>query len=54
MIYTVVGEDFAHWVDNRMKERTKRLAEDRNLNITMDPAVYKIFKESTSISGTCT
>ena len=34
-----------------MKERTKRIAQERDLNIKMDPQIYKIFKESTSISG---
>ena len=51
IIYTMVGENFKLWVEKKMKERTKRLAEDRDLNIKMDPEIYKIFKTSTSISG---
>ena len=51
VIYTVAGEDFQDWVDKKMKERTKRIAEERDLNIKMDPEIYEIFKKSTSISG---
>jgi geranylgeranyl pyrophosphate synthase len=51
VIYTVVGEDFKDWVDKKMRERTKRLAEERDMNIKMDPEIYKVFKASTSISG---
>ena len=53
VIYTIVGEDFKDWVDNVMKERTKRIAEERDMNIKMDPEIYKVFKASTSISGKC-
>ena len=51
IIYTLVGENFKLWAEKQMKERTKRLAQDRDLNIKMDPEIYKIFKTSTSISG---
>ena len=51
VIYTVVGENFQEWIDKKLKERTKKLCTSRDMNITMDPEVYKIFKASTSISG---
>ena len=50
VIYTVVGENFQDWVDKTIRIRNKRLAEDRNLNINMDPEIAKIFKASTTIS----
>ena len=53
VIYTLVGENFRLWVDKKMRERTKRMAEDRDMNIKMDPEIYKIFKASSSISGKC-
>ena len=53
VIYTIAGDDFQLWVSKKMNERAKRIAEDRDLNIKMDPEIYKIFKQSTSISGTC-
>ena len=34
-----------------MNERTKKLAESRNMNVKMDPELYEIFKNSTSVSG---
>ena len=53
VIYTIVGEDFRDWINKKMDERTKRLAEERDMNIKMDPEIYKIYKNSTSISGKC-
>jgi hypothetical protein len=37
VIYTLVGEDFKDWVDKKLKERTKKLMEEREMNINMDP-----------------
>ena len=54
VIYTVAGDDFTDWIDRKMKERTQKLTEEKNLNIKMDPEIFKIFKNSTSISGKCT
>ena len=51
VIYTIVGDDFTDWVDRKLKQRTKKITEDREMNIKMDPEIYKIFKASTSISG---
>ena len=50
IIYTIVGENFQDWIEKKLKERTKKLCEERDMNITMDPEIYKIFKSSTSIS----
>jgi hypothetical protein len=51
VIYTVVGDNFQEWIEKKLKERTKKLCTERDMNITMDPEIYKIFKNSTSISG---
>ena len=51
VIYTIVGDDFTDWVDRKLKQRTKKITEEREMNIKMDPEIYKIFKASTSISG---
>ena len=53
LIYTLVGEPFRVWVESVIQERNKKLCEDRNLNIEMDPEVYKVFMESTSVSSKC-
>ena len=51
VIYTVAGDEFKEWIDQKMKERTQKLTEDKNLNIKMDPEIFSVFKNSTSISG---
>ena len=51
VIYSVAGEDFKTFVEKKMNERTKKLAESRNMNIKMDPEIYKIYKENNNISG---
>jgi hypothetical protein len=53
VIYTVVGKEFSEWIDGKIKQRNKKLAEEQNLNIKMDPEIYDIFNKSTSISGKC-
>ena len=50
VIYTIVGENFTDWIDKKLKARTKRICSERDMNISMDPEIYKIFKASTSIS----
>ena len=50
VIYTIVGDNFQDWIDKKLKERTKKLMSERDMNISMDPEIYKIFKASTSIS----
>jgi hypothetical protein len=37
VIYTLAGEDFKDWVDKKLKERTKKLTDEREMNIKMDP-----------------
>ena len=51
LIYTTVGDDFSEWVDLVMRQRNKRLAEERNMNINMDPEIAIVFRSSTTISG---
>ena len=53
VIYTIAGSAFSEWIDAKVKQRNLKLAEERNLNIKMDPEIYKIFKASESISGKC-
>jgi len=51
VIYTIAGNAFSRWIDGKLKERNQKLMQDKNLNIKMDPEIYKIFKNSESISG---
>ena len=51
VINTLVGKPFKEWVDSVIEERNKRILEEQNQIIEMDPQIYKIFKESTHVSG---
>ena len=50
VIYSSVGEPFQEWVEKQIKLRSKKMAEEKNLNIEMDPEIAKVFKASTTIS----
>ena len=50
LIYTECGDEFSKWVEKVIKDRNKKMAEDKNLNILMDPEIAKVFKASTTIS----
>ena len=34
-----------------MIERTEKITKEKNLSIKMDPAIYQVYKNSTSVSG---
>ena len=51
LVYTTVGDDFSDWVDMILRQRNKRLADERNMNINMDPEIAKVYRASTTISG---
>ena len=50
VIYTLCGEDFEKWISKTIESRNDQLLKQRDLLIEMDPAIAKIFKESTSVS----
>ncbi len=51
VIYTQVGRPFEEWVNQRIEARHQRIAEDRDLNIELDPEIAALFKASNAISG---
>lgn len=51
VIYTVVGQPFADWVEERMEARNEKLAAEGNKMIEVDPAIAACFAASTNISG---
>ena len=53
VIYTLVGKPFALWVDQRVEDRHRKIAEDRDLNIELDPEIASIFQASNAVSGKC-
>ena len=50
VIYTIVGEPFYNWVQMKINERHEKIKEKKDLMIDLDPAIAKIFQESTSVS----
>ena len=51
VIYTLVGKPFELWVNQRIENRHAKIAEDRDLNIEMDPEIAAIFQASNAVSG---
>ena len=45
VIYTIVGDQFAQWVKDRIEERNQRMLQDRGLVIEMDQDVQRAFSE---------
>ena len=48
--YSVVGEDFSKWIDQKVEERNHKVAVERSLFISLDPAIAHAFRESTHVS----
>ena len=53
MVYTIIGDDFQEWTEERINERNERVVEDKDMSINMDPAIAAIFKASSAVSGKC-
>ena len=51
VIYTRVGDQFKEWMDERIRIRNQKLADDQNMMINMDPDIARIFRASNSVSG---
>ena len=51
VIYTVVGTQFAKWVEAQMKKRNDKIKADQDMMIDMDPEIAAIFQASQSVSG---
>ena len=51
VIFYVAGKKFTDWIDEQLKKRTQKITQDRNLSIRMDPDIFKVYQQSSSISG---
>ena len=51
ILRTVIGLEFAQWVQARVNARNQRVQDDREVGIYMDPAIEQIFRASTATSG---
>ena len=50
IIYTVVGQPFQAWIDERVNHRNEKRAEEGNMIINMDEDIARHFQQSTHIS----
>ena len=51
VIYTIVGNPFAKWVESQMRKRNDKIKAEQDMMIDMDPEIAEIFKASQSVSG---
>ena len=51
ILYTIVGDKFNEWVQQKVQVRNAKVAEDRDMNVDLDPEIAEIFKNSTAVSG---
>ena len=50
IIYTIVGEAFKNWVDERVNVRHEKIKDDGKKMIEMDPEIAAIYQKSKAIS----
>ena len=50
VIFTIVGARFKQWVDEVIATRNKKIVEEQNLAIDMDPEIYAAFQASQHVS----
>jgi len=51
VIMTLVGQPFAQWVKKRVDARHKKVAEEAEMHIHMDPEINEIYRNSKAVSG---
>ena len=50
VVFTILGDPFQAWVNERCQDRNEKLAIEKELNIQLDANVAKAFHASTAIS----
>lgn len=51
VIFTLVGRPFEEFINQRIEARHRKIAEDRDLNIELDPEIAALFQASNAVSG---
>jgi hypothetical protein len=51
VMYSLVGTPFRNWVEQGIDNRNRRLQDEQNLMVTLDPQIAAIFRSSTNVSG---
>ena len=54
VIYTIIGQPFATWVDHRIAARNAKVTEEKDLAVELDPEIAAIFRASNAVSGKLT
>ena len=50
VVYTIVGQQFAQWVKEKVEERNNKVSVDKGLLIEVDDEIANAFAASTAIS----
>ena len=50
VVYTVIGEAFNDWVQERVNERNDKIKQSQSMMIDLDPEIAQIFQASQSVS----
>ena len=51
LIYTIVGQPFAEWVSERVEARNRKLVEEHDMAINLDPEIARCFEQATAVSS---
>ena len=51
VIYTIVGEPFAVWVDTMINNRHDKVTNEKNMMVEMDPVIHSILQKSKIVSS---
>ena len=50
MAYKLIGDEFEIWMRKKIDERNEKLAKDKDLMISVDPEIARVFNNSNFVS----
>ena len=50
VIFTIAGDAFQKWISSVVEQRNQGIKDDQNLDVEMDPEVFKVFQSSTAVT----
>ena len=50
VIYSIVGDEFEDWVNQRVQHRHQKMAEKKDLMLSLDPEIARCYEASHSVS----
>ena len=48
--YSVIGDDFRHWVKEQIEDRNEKVAKKGSMHIQLDPEIAAAFNASSAVS----